>query len=66
MVSGVDGIENVEVDQEKKTTTVKFDKAKLEIASLEKTISDAGYDANDTPRNRETYDALPGCCKDGK
>jgi copper chaperone CopZ len=65
-VSAVDGVDNVEVDLEKKTTTVKFDKAKLDIAALEKSISEAGYDANETPRNREAYDGLPGCCKDGK
>jgi copper ion binding protein len=65
-VSDVDGVENVEVDLEKKTTTVKFDKVKLDIAALEKSISEAGYDANETPRNREAYDGLPGCCKDGK
>lgn len=66
VVSGVDGVENVKVDLEKKITTVKFDKAKLDIAALEKSISDAGYDANEIPRNREAYDGLPGCCKDGK
>ncbi len=65
-VSGVDGVETVEVNLQEKLTTVKFDKAKLDIASLEKTISEAGYDANETPRNREAYDGLPGCCKDGK
>ncbi|MDI6802723.1 MAG: heavy metal-associated domain-containing protein [Bacteroidota bacterium] len=65
-VSAVDGVESVEVNLQEKSTTVKFDKAKLEIAALEKSISDAGYDANEIPRNRETYDALPGCCKDGK
>lgn len=65
-VSGVDGVESVGVNLQDKSTTVKFDKAKVDIASLEKTISDAGYDANETPRNREAYDELPGCCKDGK
>lgn len=65
-VSAVDGVHDVAVNLEKKITTVKFDNAKADIASLEKTISDAGYDANETPRNRETYDDLPGCCKDGK
>lgn len=65
-VSGVDGVESVEVNLQEKSTTVKFDKAKLDIAALEKTISEVGYDANETPRNREAYDGLPGCCKDGK
>lgn len=65
-VSGVDGVENVKVDLEKKTTTVKFSKAKVDIAALEKSISEAGYDANETPRNREAHDGLPDCCKDGK
>lgn len=65
-VSSVDGVKKVEVDLEKKTTTVKFDKSKLDIAAIEKSISNAGYDANETPRNREAYDGLPGCCKDGK
>lgn len=65
-VSSVDGVESVSVDLQQKATTVKFDKAKLDIAALEKTIADAGYDANETSRNREAYDSLPGCCKDGK
>lgn len=65
-VSAVEGVYDVEVDLQKKITTVKFNKTKLDITTLEKFISDAGYDANETPRNRESYNSLPDCCKDGK
>jgi periplasmic mercuric ion binding protein len=59
----VDGIQGIDVNPAGKITIVRFDKSKTDLPKLEKAISDAGYDANATPRNRTAYENLPACCK---
>ncbi|MBU1423777.1 MAG: heavy-metal-associated domain-containing protein [Bacteroidetes bacterium] len=62
----VDGVNNIDVNLAGKVAVVKFNPSKVDMNGLEKAITDAGYDANETPRNREAYENLPECCKDGK
>lgn len=62
----VDGVNNVDVNLAGKVAVVKFNPSKVDMKGLEKVILNAGYDANETPRNREAYENLPECCKDGK
>lgn len=62
-LKGVEGVQKVEVDLEKKVATVQFIPAKVDLQKLEKAIVNAGYDANDKERNPEAYERLPDCCK---
>ncbi|MCI0708279.1 MAG: heavy-metal-associated domain-containing protein [Ignavibacteriae bacterium] len=62
----VDGVQEASVDIEKKIATVKYASDKADLPKLEKAISDAGYDANDTKANPEAYDKLDECCKIGE
>jgi copper chaperone CopZ len=62
-VKKIDGVNSISVDVEKKIATVEFISTKTNLASLEKSITDAGYNANDKKRNPDAYEHLPGCCK---
>jgi copper chaperone CopZ len=57
------GVKTVKVNLEKKTATVSFASGKTTLANLEKAISNAGYDANNTKRNPAAYEKLDACCK---
>ncbi|HEY4613259.1 MAG TPA: heavy-metal-associated domain-containing protein [Bacteroidota bacterium] len=59
----VEGVQEASVDNEKKTATVQFLPAKVDLKRLETAIADAGYNANDTKRNPEAYEKLEECCK---
>ncbi|MBM4161855.1 MAG: heavy-metal-associated domain-containing protein [Ignavibacteria bacterium] len=62
-VKKVEGVKSVSVDAEKKVAMVKYNPTKATLASLEKAIADAGYNANDTKRNQEAYEKISECCK---
>ena len=62
-VKKVEGVQEVKVDVEKKTTTVKFLPAKVDIRAIESSIALAGYDANSVRRDSTAYEALDACCK---
>lgn len=62
-VRRVAGVKSVKVDLEKKTATVSFASGKTTLEKLEKTISKAGYDANNTKRDPAAYEKLDACCK---
>jgi mercuric ion binding protein len=62
-LASVDGIENSEINLEKKSATVKFISAKLDIGKIELAISKAGYDANTVKRDSTAYENLAECCK---
>lgn len=62
----IQGVTNVEVNLKTKTTTVEYSNDLTDLNSLVFAITEAGYDANDKIRNREVYEQLPACCKDGK
>lgn len=62
-VGALDGIEGVKVDVEKKTATVTFLPTRVELVTIESSIIQAGYDANDKKANPEAYEKLDACCK---
>jgi copper chaperone CopZ len=62
-VYAVEGVKNVDVDLDKKIVEVKFVPAQTNLATLERAITDAGYDANDKKRDAGAYDKLEACCK---
>ncbi len=59
----VDGVKSAKVDIDKKVATVNYSAAKANLSQLETAISNSGYDANDTKRNKAAYDKLDDCCK---
>jgi len=62
-VKKIDGVNSVNVNVDKKIATIEFLSTKTNLVSLEKAITDVGYDANDKKRNLDAYENLPGCCK---
>jgi copper chaperone CopZ len=58
-----DGVLSVNVNYRKKETTVKYltDRTNEEI--IKTAIANMGYDANEIAATKESYDALPKCCK---
>jgi len=59
----VDGIINTKVDLENKKAIVIYDNSKTTLKKLQKTITNAGYNANDRKANKEAYENLHECCK---
>ena len=59
------GIVFAELDLETKELTVKFKTKFLTAESVRKVVSDLGYHADDTKRNKDAYANLPRCCQDG-
>lgn len=62
-VYAVEGVKEVEVDLDAKTVMVRFVPLQTNVQTLERAITDAGYDANDQKRNPDAYANLPECCK---
>lgn len=63
-VYGVEGVKSVEVDLKELRVTVKFAAAQTNLQTIERAITDAGYDANGKARDPLAYDKLDSCCKD--
>lgn len=59
----IEGVKEVGVDIEKKIAQVKFVPLQTNIETIETTIADAGYDANDRKRDAGAYEELAQCCK---
>jgi copper chaperone CopZ len=59
----VEGVKSVEVDLKVKTVTVQYLPAQTNLQTLERAITDAGYDANDKRRDLAGYEKLDACCK---
>ena len=59
------GVNNSTVDLATKKTKVIYDSEKTDIKSIEKAISDLGYQANEVKANQKAYVDLPACCKIG-
>jgi periplasmic mercuric ion binding protein len=59
----VPGVKSTSVDLKKKTATVAFVSSKVTVARIEKTIANAGYDANNLKRDPAAYEKLDACCK---
>ncbi|MCG3120957.1 MAG: hypothetical protein ALAOOOJD_03878 [bacterium] len=62
-LKGVDGVSTIKVNLETKIAEVNFDPVKTNLAAMEKAISMAGYDANDTKSDPAAYAELDACCK---
>ena len=61
----VDGISNPRVDLKTKKTILFHDPEKTNKKSIEKIVSELGYQANDLKANPDSYADLPACCKIG-
>ena len=61
----VDGISNPRVDLKTKKTILLHDPEKTNKKSIEKIVSELGYQANDLKANPDSYADLPACCKIG-
>ena len=61
----VDGVSNPKVDLKTKKTMLFHDPEKLNTKSIEKIVSDLGYQANNLKANPDSYANLPACCKIG-
>ena len=59
----LDGVISADVDIEKKTATVKYNTEETGPEEIRKTISRAGYQADDLKANKRKYKKLPHCCK---
>jgi mercuric ion binding protein len=59
----VEGVKAVDVDLKAKTVTVQYLPAQTNLQTLERAITDAGYDANDKRRDPAGYEKLDACCK---
>ena len=62
-VYAVEGVKAAEFDLKAKTVLVKYVPAQTNLATLERAISYAGYDANKTPRDPAGYETLDACCR---
>ena len=61
----VDGVSNPRVDLKTKKTILLHDPEKTNKQSIEKIVSELGYQANDLKANPDSYADLPACCKIG-
>ena len=62
-VYALEGVKSVDVDVDRKVAVVKFVPAQTNLETIEITITDAGYDANNRKRDPAAYDELDACCK---
>jgi len=62
-VYAVEGVKTVNVDLKEKKVTVQFVPAQTNLQTIERAITDAGYDANDRRRDPGAYEKLDACCK---
>tara|TARA_B100000427_G_scaffold312129_1_gene303326 strand:+ start:629 stop:973 length:345 start_codon:yes stop_codon:yes gene_type:complete len=64
-LSKIDGVSSPKVDLKTKTTTLLYSPEKTDLKSIEKVVSDLGYQANELKANQISYSNLPACCKIG-
>ena len=64
-LSKMDGVSNPRVDLKTKKAILFHDPEKTNIKSIEKAISELGYQANNLKANPSSYADLPACCKIG-
>ncbi|MEO8148526.1 MAG: heavy metal-associated domain-containing protein [Bacteroidia bacterium] len=57
------GIKLATVNVEAKTVTVIYNTDKTNPGEIRKAISKLGYDADDVPADKKSYDKLEKCCK---
>jgi mercuric ion binding protein len=61
----VKGVKNYELNLESGVLRVKYKPSVVEAKTIKQAISNVGYDADDIPAKKESYDKLPDCCKKG-
>ncbi len=64
-LSAEKGIQSVNVDVDKKETTVVFNPKTTNVEAIKKLISNVGYDANGMEAESGAYNDLPACCQKG-
>ena len=62
-MSHEDGIQKINVDYKKKTTTVTWLTDRTNIENIKTLIANVGYDADDVTAEPDAYKRLPTCCK---
>ena len=62
-VNKIEGVKTITIDLDKKNAFVTFLPSKTSLVVIEKTITDAGYNANDKKRNEDAFNNLDECCK---
>jgi len=61
--SAVDGVQQVNLDIETQILTLIYVPSEIEVSSIRKVISEAGYDADELKANPAVHNNLPGCCQ---
>ncbi|MGE0635603.1 MAG: heavy-metal-associated domain-containing protein [Bacteroidia bacterium] len=59
------GIKSATVNIEDQMVTVVYYDKRTTPEKIREAIANIGYDADDVPAKKETYDKLPKCCKKG-
>jgi mercuric ion binding protein len=59
------GIKSATVNIENQIVTVVYYDKRTTAENVRQAIANIGYDADDVPAKKETYDKLPKCCKKG-
>lgn len=59
------GVVYAELSLETKIVEVKFKPGKTDVATLQKTLTSIGYDADDQKADANAQKALPLCCQPG-
>ena len=62
-VNNLEGVKKSLLNLDSKVIKVKYNTDKLSETDIRAAIADAGYDADDMPKNLEAFEVLPGCCK---
>ena len=63
LLSGLNGVNNVEVNLDEKIAFVDCNSEEVKTKDLELAVAAAGYDVNSIERDHKAYDKLPDCCK---
>lgn len=62
-LSSLEGVDRASLDIETQVLTVIYLPTKVGVSDIKKTISEAGYDADELKANPEVHNNLPGCCQ---
>ncbi len=62
-IKGVDGVQAVKPDMEKKVMLVTVENKDGIQSKIEQAVSKAGYQANNVKADPQAFASLPGCCR---
>jgi mercuric ion binding protein len=57
------GVSESNLNLDDKVVTVIYNPKKTDVQSIKKSISEAGYDADEMMADEKGYNGLPSCCK---